>query len=541
MNETPQPGTGEKMKSIRQLALNSASNCIRLSVSVVTLVLLIPFILQKVGEEDFGLWVLTFSVMGIFGLLDLGIATSAVKFVASSKGQKDPLLRNRLLGTLGTLYLGIALAAGAGVVILSHFYSSLFSIPLHLQAKATSLLWILAVRTLVLGLPLSLFRGILFGEQRIDLINFIQTISTILYGLIAWICLNRGMGIVELAWINLGIFLVEHLFYILSAYSVTEKLEIRWCSLDRSLLKGALSFSLYAFVPQVANLILLRTDLVIVKLFLPLSAVAIYSMALKISEHAYLFIKQFVNVLTPVVAELSGKDDARGIRRIFLTGTKFILVPAILVGGILTVYASDIIALWVGVKFADAAPILMILSVAIVVAVPQLVASAVLTFSGHPRYTARASIGAALLNVALSVMLAPHLGLMGIAIGTPVSVLFVDLLLVVRQTCRLHGVGYGDYLRQAITPVLLPGIAYWVLLLQLKLQAPPTHWVEVFLQAMAGISLFAVIFWFASMRAWEKQIITDVLICWRERPPQCPSAREPERRRGSNGGHQNAS
>ena len=78
---------------------------------------------------------------------------------------------------------------------------------------------------------------------------------------------------------------------------------------DPKLLREAASFGATQLVINVAALVYLRTDPIVVNLVLKdTMQVSYYGIALKISETLYLLTKQVVNVLSPYVAELKGKD-----------------------------------------------------------------------------------------------------------------------------------------------------------------------------------------------------------------------------------------
>ena len=63
------------------------------------------------------------------------------------------------------------------IVVLGLFYGQLFSIPAGSGSKALFLLAILGGRSCLVSLPLALFRGALFGDQRIVLINIVQILT----------------------------------------------------------------------------------------------------------------------------------------------------------------------------------------------------------------------------------------------------------------------------------------------------------------------------------------------------------------------------
>ena len=57
------------------------------------------YIIGQLGMETFGLWSLIFAVIGIFGLMDFGFATAAVKTVAEATGANVFFVKDGALHT----------------------------------------------------------------------------------------------------------------------------------------------------------------------------------------------------------------------------------------------------------------------------------------------------------------------------------------------------------------------------------------------------------------------------------------------------------
>src|ERR1700730_11375313 len=70
-----------KWEKIR-IAKNVGSSWFALGIDVVVGFLLSPFILHRLGDVAFGVWVLIFSITGYYGLFDLGIRSSIVRYVS---------------------------------------------------------------------------------------------------------------------------------------------------------------------------------------------------------------------------------------------------------------------------------------------------------------------------------------------------------------------------------------------------------------------------------------------------------------------------
>src|ERR1700758_5085327 len=113
----------------RQILRNVGSSWSALGVNVLVGIFLSPYILHRLGDDAFGLWVLIFSATGYYGLFDLGIRSSIVRYVArySATGQQEEL--NRLANTALFSYSGIGLVTMAITLVACHYMNSIFRIP----------------------------------------------------------------------------------------------------------------------------------------------------------------------------------------------------------------------------------------------------------------------------------------------------------------------------------------------------------------------------------------------------------------------------
>ncbi len=504
---------GERRKRV---LWNTATSYARFGVTLAVMFVLTPFLIEKLGKADYGLWTLVFSVLGFFGLLDFGFGTGVVKFVAEAQGRGDVARRNRAVSTLAAVYLALAGLGLVGLAGLSFGFNALFAVPPAQQEKALALLWLLGVRSVLLGLPLGLFRSLLFGEQRIGLINAVQAGTSLVYAATVLLVLSRAGDVVTLAWLNLGAMLVEHVLYVALAYRALPQLHVQPRLIDRALLREAASFSAATFVVSVAALILLRTDPIVVKAALPFTAVAVYGVALKVAENAHLLTKQFVNVLSPLAAELHGAGEAVKLRFVLVNAAKFALLPGTLLAAAILALGTDALVLWVGPDFAEGGPVLSILMLAMATTIPQMVASNVLVMTGAHGYLARAAIVGVLLNLALSLTLVWPFGLLGVALGTLGASVVVDVLLVPRRACQRHGVAYGAYLRRVFVPALAGGLLQYGITLGLRIAIPPPNLWVLALEAIPGACVNLALFWGLFVEPSEKQLLL------RRRRPAAP-------------------
>jgi O-antigen/teichoic acid export membrane protein len=91
-----------------------------------------PFILHKLGDDAFSLWVLVFSLTGHYGVLDLRIRSSIVRYVAGFAATGD---ENNLAKFLST---SVAFDVFVLRVVLLPDWLGLFSLAIDFQNTARS-------------------------------------------------------------------------------------------------------------------------------------------------------------------------------------------------------------------------------------------------------------------------------------------------------------------------------------------------------------------------------------------------------------------
>ena len=446
------------MSRTRQFTTNAIANYLRFAVNVVAMFLMTPFIIRHIGRDAFGIWSLVFSILGIFALLDCGLSTTIVKAVADCHADGDTERRNKLLSTISVLYAVLSIISTLAILVVSLCVGHL--VPAGADRHVTvAILWILALRVVILALPLGVYRDVLFGEQRIATVNVVQIASTVVYSLWTWYALVRHGGLMAMAWINLAAMVCEYSAYVILAYRLVPRLRVSWLIASAESIRRELGFSVAQLVVNTASLVRLRTDPVIVKAFLSLESVSVYTIALRIAESVLLLSKQITNIFAPMVARMHRQGDASGIRKILLSGAKLAFAASLAISLPICLLAKPLIQCWVGPEFAPAGPVLVVLLCAMSLVILQMAACSVLTMSGHHKLTARADVCGIAINLGVSVALAHRLGIVGIAVGTLVSTILVDVLFVVGSACRIYGISYYNYVRLVVLPMVLPGIA----------------------------------------------------------------------------------
>src|SRR6202167_1904973 len=113
----------------RQILKNVGSSWSALGINVIVGIFLSPFILHRLGDTAFGTWVLIFSITGYYGLFDLGIRSSVVRYVSKFATTDDIQDLAKLINTSLFSYSCIGALSLLITVVLSLYVDTLFKVP----------------------------------------------------------------------------------------------------------------------------------------------------------------------------------------------------------------------------------------------------------------------------------------------------------------------------------------------------------------------------------------------------------------------------
>lgn len=508
MHETSHGNTsssGAKHRS-RYILFNTLSSYARDIVDTVVFLVLIPFIIKTLGSESFGLWSLIWAFLGLFDLADLGFGASVVKYVADARGKGDLERQKKAVCTLFWIYMGIGALVMLGVVVSLLFFNRLFQIPPSQTSAARVVLVILGIRS-ALYMPLGMFRGVLMGHQKLKVDNWYKIIGNLLYFAGVMVLLGITPDLSTLAIINLVTGVLPLFAMMIHVKRTVPQISLRPRYFDRKLVKEITSFSLYFSFIQIAGLIATRADAMIIKLFLPLQMVAIYSIGMRLAEKASYFCSHLNRVLSPVVAELHGAADDSNIRAVWYRGTKITVAFAtpFLLG--LALLADPLILAWTGPDFNVAATVCRWLAASAMINVFHGTTVNTLSMAGHQRFLAFTLLGVQVLNVILSCILIRPFGIVGVSMATFLAYAPVYVGIIQKYAGRIHGRSLFDFYRHTIAPAFLPALLMASVFLLILQHWRLSHLLEVALVQSFGMTIFFGAYWLVGFNAKERDYL----------------------------------
>ena len=479
----------------RDILRNVGSSWFSLGINVVLGFFLTPFILHRLGDAAYGIWFLIFSVTGYYGIFDLGIRSSVVRYIAKFTAVQDKEGLAKFFNTILATYTCIGAATALVTIVLSFFVGSMFHIQPNLLSTAR-LLFLMVGLSVALGFPLGIFAGMLEGLQRFYLLNFTNVGGLLLRAALTVFVLSRGYGLLTVGLITV---LFPLLVSVLRAILVMRILPIPVASkyLDRSVFKEMSNYSGVTFVIQMAYQLRFKTDVLVIGRFLSSSAITTFSIGGRLVDYAGQVVGSMAQIFVPMSSQSDAKGDMDHLRQIFVAGNRACALIILPVTAILIILGQSVIEAWVGAKYvADSYPVMLVLLIPTTLVLAQSASPRILFGMARHKTLAWITSMEGIANLILSIVLVQRLGVIGDAIGTAVPLTFTAVYFTPRYLAGILKVKQTTFLREAYTLPLLLCMPQVAILLAMRQWLPVHHLLPLLGEILVSLAAYGVgLFW----------------------------------------------
>jgi len=476
----------------RNLLAGTITKYVLLAVSLGTGIFLMPFTVRHLGKAQYGLWMLVASVTYYFNLLDLGYGNGVMRHVVDADARGDLTGVNRVVSTFVCVYavIGIAASLICGAIVL-------FAIPRFPNLSASDVrtaqvvLAILGTR-IALGYPMTVFGAVVNARQGFVRNNSIAIAIVMLNATVTYVVLESGGGLVALVAWTTAVNAAGYIAYAWSAWTVFPDLQIRLRHFSRADWRDVTAYSTYVFIIGLGTQISFNLDNVVVGAYLGTAAVAVYAVAVRLSEYQRRVCDQFSIMLFPVIVRLDAEKKAAALRTTLVNGAR---VSTLLAAGVTTCligFARPLLVHWMGEGFEGSVAPFYVLAIVGVLIVSHASQASLLMATGRHRVVAGVWIAEGVANLALSLVLVRPFGAVGVALGTLAPMAVGHVCVFTPLACRRVGLPIRQFLRMSVGPAAVSTVPAAAVCVALRVLAPPPTTVAVVGEAALAALTFAV-------------------------------------------------
>jgi O-antigen/teichoic acid export membrane protein len=479
-----------------EILKNVGSSWVSLGVNIAIGFFLSPFILHRLGDAAFGIWVLIFSVTGYYGIFDLGIRSSVIRYISKLTAVEDKEGLAKFFNTSLATYTFIGLATTVVTVIASRYVGSMFQIDPTFLPTAHWLFLIVGL-SVAIGFPLGIFAGMLEGLQRFYLLNFTNVIALVLRAILTVMALRRGYGLLTVGLITVLLPLLSSVARAVLVFRILP-IPIGWKYVDRSVFSEMANYSGVTFVIQVAYKLRFKTDVIVIGKFLGSTAITQFSIGGRLVDYATEVVGSLAQIFLPMSSQSEAKGDLNRLRKIFVAGNRACALVIFPVTAILAILGKSVIEAWVGRKYVAASyPIMLVLLLPTTLILAQNATSRVIYGMAKHRTLAWITSIEGVANLILSIVLVRRMGVIGDAIGTAVPLSFTALYFTPRYLSRLLGVRVRTFLREAYVLPLALSAPLIAVLLAMRRWFPVHRLIPLMMEITLAMAVYGVGMWWA--------------------------------------------
>jgi O-antigen/teichoic acid export membrane protein len=472
---------------------NILSNWAGFGVNAIVTMLLTPYVLRHLGETRYGIWVLTFSVIGYYGLLDLGFRGGVNQYITRylSLGEYD-----RVNECASSAFYALS-GLGALICLLSitaaFFVPSFRTVPPELHDET---FWCILLVGCAGGVQCAFFpfSAVFTATQRYDLANAIGITTRLITAIGIMLALNAGYGLLALSVVTCGATIFDYTVRYFIARRLVPRLVISRKLINMKRIREISSFGLWNFLISVSAYLAMHADSLIIGSILTLAAVAHFALATGLVRQLADLLGPIGQVFYPVAVDLHANGKKQEMIDMYVYGSRLQLTIVFCVVIISVAWAEDFYRIWLGPEFAQSgvypsiATIFRVLSIGVVALYIPGIGAQLLLGSGRIKALASGVITESLLNLCLSVVFIRYYGLLGVAFGIVSASIIVRGFLIPYLLNKYLDITLRHTIQAAIRPL---GVALLTIIAVIGIRSVSTanNWSVLFLHgSLAGLT-----------------------------------------------------
>ncbi|HFD31149.1 MAG TPA: hypothetical protein ENJ28_00345 [Gammaproteobacteria bacterium] len=413
------------MVSAKLLLGGSFLRVFTLIANVVIAFLLMPYVIGKLGDEWYGLWVFAGSLITYLSILDVGLSAATQRFYSYHLPQNNHRKLNAVLSTTFFIFLGISFLIAAAAFTVAYVGMALFDS--EEIKKAFYFTTLILGLSLAVNLPLYSFYGILTSNFRYDYTSYIQLIKLIIRTSLIVILLENEHGVIYLAGATAITEVIGTVFLLFFTYKIAPWTKVRIRYIEKENIKEYFIFGIFAFLASNIEKTRFNLGNILSGTLLTLTSVTSYNIALKLCEYYFMLVQSILGFSTPMLTQSYAQDDGKETSRkyIFLIKASGIFAVTGAIALIPTV--EVLINLWLGAEYPDATMIFYVLIGAFALASVHNPSMSIYISLSKQKGISLVMLIELFTTIVFSIILTPKYGLIGIAFAAGGSWLLTSL------------------------------------------------------------------------------------------------------------------
>jgi len=403
---------------MNQLKSGTILSYINILVTNATGIFVTPFIINSLGDSEYGVYTLIGAFVGYLSVLDLGLNNATIRFVALYRVEKDKRAEENFLSISFLIYSILVLLIMVGGIIFYLNTNTLFGTTLTTVEleKAKIMLTILIVN-IAITIPGGIFAAICTGYEQFVYPRLLTLIKTIVRTIMIFVILNQGadaLGIVILDSIMNLFFIVGTAWYVFKVLKVKIKLH----EYKFYYVKEIFQYSFWIFLFGLIYQFQWRTGQVVLGTNTNTVTVAIYGVGVMLGIYFTTFGNVINGLLLPkAIRNIHEGMDGEQLTQQMIRVGRISLILLLYVFGAFLLSGREFVFLWVGETYRDSWLIALLIMAVYILPMSQGFGHAVLEAKKLVRFKTLSFLIFCTIGIIAGAWLSYHYGALGMVSG----------------------------------------------------------------------------------------------------------------------------
>ena len=300
---------------------------------------------------------------------------------------------------------------------------------------------------------------------------------------------------------------------LINTYYCIYKLNIKvyFSNFNWLLLKEIGSYTFYTFIAFIVYRISWNSGQFVLGALVGTSAIAVYAVAMQLKDFYSNASTAISSVFLPkVTAMITQKISNEEISNLFIRvgRIQYIIMAFILSGFIL--FGKEFINIWAGKDYEEAYTITLIIMIPLIVPLVQNIGITILQAKNQLKFRSLLYIIVAIIGIALSILLAKKYSGIGCAIGTSISLILGNVIVINIYYWKKIKIDIPRFWKE-ISQISIPIISITIIYLVIKNNIIYSNSIILIAEILSFAIFYLVFIWKFGMNIYEKELFITFL------------------------------
>lgn len=441
-----------------------------------------PYLIGKLGQGQYGIWSLVFSLVAYMRLADVGMSQAISRFVSKHYATRDWEGLNQVVSSAARIYTFVSIAIVIASAAIAYGTLHYFQIdPEYLRIARITLI-VLGTNQAVTYIFIPFAAMLPF--HRADIVNYFEISQFLLQTAAIVILLELNYGLVVMAFVVLTLNVIS----LSIRYALRRRMfpEVRFSrdAINAEKTKELLSYGGTSLLIVTAWIVVFQTDNIVIGRYLSMEEVALFAVPAAIVTQLRHSINAIAVPIVPTISHIEAEQDETQVMAIYHKSTRYLYYLCGFICICLLVFGAPFILLWVKEEFRASIEILHILVVPACIYLPQMVANSVLFGVSRHKILLYIIASEGISNIALSLILVQSMGIVGVAYGTAIPQIIIYLFIYPVVFHRAMKSDVSRFYRIASRSSMLAVVFALPTALLMKWLLPPDNWASLIIDCV---------------------------------------------------------